>query len=174
MPLICNIPSNLPVESTIVALIPFRMKTDAVDNEQVSEIKKAFSFFDKDGDGKITTEELGTVMRSLGLNPSESELKDMINEVDADNSGTVEFPDFLAMMGRKTSDKDFEEETCEAFKVLDRDNDGFISAAELRRAMSSIGEKLTDDEVDEIIRVADQDGDSRISYGEFVQLLKQK
>lgn len=42
--------------------------------------------------GKITTEELGTVMRSLGLNPSESELKDMINEVDADNSGTVEFP----------------------------------------------------------------------------------
>lgn len=76
------------------------------------------------------------------------------------------------MMGRKTSDKDFEEEACEAFKVLDRDNDGFISAAELRHAMISIGEKLTDDEVDEIIRVADQDGDSRISCKnthEFIQ-----
>lgn len=50
----------------------------------------------------------------------------------------------------------------EAFKVFDRDNNGFISAAELRHVMTSIGEKLTDDEVDEMIREADQDGDGRI------------
>jgi calmodulin len=48
------------------------------------------------------------------------------------------------------------------FKVFDRDNNGFISAAELRHVMTSIGEKLTDDEVDEMIREADQDGDGRI------------
>jgi calmodulin len=46
--------------------------------------------------------------------------------------------------------------------VFDRDNNGFISAAELRHVMTSIGEKLTDDEVDEMIREADQDGDGRI------------
>ncbi len=50
----------------------------------VSEFKEAFALFDKDGDGSITTKELGTVMRSLGQNPTESELQDMINEVDAD------------------------------------------------------------------------------------------
>lgn len=49
-----------------------------------SEFKEAFSLFDKDGDGTITTSELGTVMRSLGQNPTEAELQDMINEVDAD------------------------------------------------------------------------------------------
>lgn len=49
-----------------------------------SEFKEAFSLFDKDGDGTITTKELGTVMRSLGQNPTESELQDMINEVDID------------------------------------------------------------------------------------------
>ncbi len=49
-----------------------------------SEFKEAFSLFDKDGDGTITTKELGTVMRSLGQNPTEAELQDMINEVDAD------------------------------------------------------------------------------------------
>src|ERR1700742_2156305 len=48
-----------------------------------------------DGDGTITTHELGTVMRSLGQNPSESELQDMINEVDADNNGTIDFPGIL-------------------------------------------------------------------------------
>ena len=53
-------------------------------NPFISEFKEAFSLFDKDGDGTITTKELGTVMRSLGQNPTEAELQDMINEVDAD------------------------------------------------------------------------------------------
>lgn len=101
-------------------------------------------------------------MRSLGQNPSEAELQDMINEVDADNNGTIDFPEFLTMMARKMKDTDSEEEIREAFKVFDRDNNGFISAAELRHVMTSIGEKLTDDEVDEMIREADQDGDGRI------------
>ena len=131
-------------------------------------------------------------MRSLGQNPSESELQDMINEVDADNNGTIDFPgtrddqlaingywliyvpEFLTMMARKMKDTDSEEEIREAFKVFDRDNNGFISAAELRHVMTSIGEKLTDDEVDEMIREADQDGDGRIDYNEFVQLMMQK
>jgi len=147
---------------------------DSLTEEQVSEYKEAFSLFDKDGDGQITTKELGTVMRSLGQNPSESELQDMINEVDADNNGTIDFPEFLTMMARKMKDTDSEEEIREAFKVFDRDNNGFISAAELRHVMTSIGEKLTDDEVDEMIREADQDGDGRIDYNEFVQLMMQK
>ncbi|USP77643.1 Calmodulin [Curvularia clavata] len=177
---------------------------DSLTEEQVSEFKEAFSLFvsspspsltrgclqprhgimamlltclflqDKDGDGQITTKELGTVMRSLGQNPSESELQDMINEVDADNNGTIDFPEFLTMMARKMKDTDSEEEIREAFKVFDRDNNGFISAAELRHVMTSIGEKLTDDEVDEMIREADQDGDGRIDYNEFVQLMMQK
>ncbi|KAI9640006.1 hypothetical protein NHQ30_011565 [Ciborinia camelliae] len=77
------------------------------------------------------------------------------------------------MMARKMKDTDSEEEIREAFKVFDRDNNGFISAAELRHVMTSIGEKLTDDEVDEMIREADQDGDGRIDYNEFVQLMMQ-
>ena len=54
-----------------------------------SEFKEAFSLFDKDGDGTITTKELGTVMRSLGQNPTEAELQDMINEVDADGENSI-------------------------------------------------------------------------------------
>ena len=61
--------------------------------EQIAEFKEAFSLFDKDGDGTITTKELGTVMRSLGQNPTEAELQDMVNEVDADGNGTIDFPE---------------------------------------------------------------------------------
>lgn len=78
--------------------------------------------------------------------------------------------EFLTMMARKMKDTDSEEEIREAFKVFDRDNNGFISAAELRHVMTSIGEKLTDDEVDEMIREADQDGDGRIDC-ESLQVL---
>nr|CAD7392687.1 unnamed protein product [Timema cristinae] len=60
------------------------MRADQLTEEQIAEFKEAFSLFDKDGDGTITTKELGTVMRSLGQNPTEAELQDMINEVDAD------------------------------------------------------------------------------------------
>ena len=57
----------------------------------IPEFKEAFSLFDKDGDGTITTKELGTVMRSLGQNPTEQELHDMINEVDVDGINLIQF-----------------------------------------------------------------------------------
>ena len=146
-----------------------RSGDEQLTEEQIAEFKEAFSLFDKDGDGTITTKELGTVMRSLGQNPTEAELLDMINEVDADGNGTIDFPEFLSLMARKMKDTDTEEELIEAFKVFDRDGNGFISAAELRHVMTNLGEKLTDEEVDEMIREADVDGDGQINYEEFLR-----
>ncbi|CAL9170672.1 calmodulin-3-like [Musa acuminata AAA Group] len=143
-------------------------------DDQIAEFKEAFSLFDKDGDGCITTKELGTVMRSLGQNPTEAELQDMINEVDADGNGTIDFPEFLNLMARKMKDTDSEEELKEAFRVFDKDQNGFISAAELRHVMTNLGEKLTDEEVDEMIREADVDGDGQINYDEFVKVMMAK
>nr|GMD19706.1 calmodulin [Ipomoea batatas] len=67
-------------------------------DDQMAEFRAAFSLFDKDGDGCITRKELGTMMRSLGENPSEADLQDMINEVDADGNGTIDFSEFLNFM----------------------------------------------------------------------------
>ena len=142
--------------------------------EQIAEFKEAFALFDKDGDGTITTKELGTAMRSLGQNPTEAELQDMINEVDADENGTIDFPGVLSLMARKMKDADIEEELTEAFKVFDRDGNGFISDAELRHVTTILGEKLTDEEVDEIIREADVEGDDQINDEEFVKMMMAK
>lgn len=79
-------------------------------------------------------------------------------------NGTIDFPEFLTMMARKMKDTDSEEEIREAFRVFDKDGNGFISAAELRHVMTNLGEKLTDEEVDEMIREADIDGDGQVNY----------
>ncbi|KAK0048204.1 Calmodulin [Biomphalaria pfeifferi] len=128
---------------------------DQLTEEQIAEFKEVFSLFDKDGDGTITTKELGTVMRPLGQNPTEAELQDMINEVDADGNGTIKF---LITTARKMKDTDSEVEIREAFRVFDKEGNGFFKAAEFRHVMTNLGEKLTDEEVNEMIKEADGDG----------------
>ena len=132
--------------------------------EQIAEYKEAFSLFDKDGDGTIDASELGTVMRSLGQNPTESELTDMINEIDIDHSGTIDFEEFKTMMIAKDENRSPEDDLKEAFKVFDKDNNGFISAKELKEVMTSLGENLTDEELSEMIKEADIDGDGEVNY----------
>lgn len=147
---------------------------ERLSEEKIAEFKEAFSLFDRDGDGRITTKELGTVMRSLGQNPTEAELQDMAVEVDTDGSGTIDFPEFLSLMARKMRDTDSEEEMREAFRVFDKDGNGYISAAELRHIMTNLGEKLTDEEVDEMIKEADFNDDGQVNYEEFVRMMTEK
>ncbi|KAB2014640.1 hypothetical protein ES319_D09G240500v1 [Gossypium barbadense] len=144
---------------------------DILTQEQIVEFKEAFNFFDKDGDGCITVEELATVIKSLDQNPSEEELQDMINEVDADGNGTIEFSEFLNLMARKMQETDAEEELKEAFRVFDKDLNGYISASELRNVMMNLGEKLSDEEVEQMIKEADLDGDGQVNYDEFVKMM---
>ncbi|KAL0233448.1 hypothetical protein PCE1_001963 [Barthelona sp. PCE] len=145
--------------------------TEALTADQIAEFKEAFSLFDKNNDGSISISELSVVMRALGQNPSNAELRDMINEIDADGNGTIDFPEFLAMMSHKMAENDSEDAVREAFRVFDKDNNGVISADELRFVMCQLGEKLSPNEIDEMISEADSNGDGKISYDEFVRMM---
>jgi len=151
---------------------------DQLTEEQITEFKEAFALFDGDNDGSITSRELCTVMRSLGENPTALEVDAMIKQVDgtfdADGKGHVDFAEFMSLMSHKMKNTDTDEELIEAFKVFDRDSSGFISASNLRQVMANLGEKLTDEEVDEMVVGADLDGDGRINYEEFVKMMMGK
>lgn len=145
--------------------------TEKLTEEQIAEYREVFSLFDKIGDGTITAQYIGTVMRSFGANPTEGELKEMVNEVDVDGIGKIDFADFLTMMAKTVKYTDSEEEIREAFRTIDKYGNGFISAAELRHVMTNLGEKLSEEEVDEMIKEADPDSDGQINYEEFVTML---
>jgi calmodulin len=148
--------------------------SDSLPEDKITECREVFDLFDKDKDGSITTKELGDVMRALGANPTNTELQEMIAEVDKDNSGKIEFNEFLDLFARKMKDPDTEEDLIEAFKIFDKDGSGSISASELRHVMTTLGEKLTEEEADEMIREADTNGDGYIDYVEFVKIMMSK
>ncbi|XP_074656027.1 neo-calmodulin-like isoform X4 [Tubulanus polymorphus] len=150
---------------------------EGLSQKERKEFKEAFTLFDKDGDGKITTYELASVMHFLGSKPSQEQIEVMIDQVDTDGNGTVEFEEFLRMMSNnpiKTLPKTEDEEMREAFKVFDRDNDGFIDAQELRFTMNNLGQPLSDEDVKAMIKEADIDGDGRINYEEFIKMMRLK
>lgn len=145
--------------------------TEHLTEEQIAEFKEAFLIFDKDGDGSISMRELGTVMRSLGQTPTEQDLKKFIDDIDEDGSGTIDFKEFLNLMAKSIQNKDSESVFIDAFKVFDMNGNGTISATELKYVLANTGEKLTEEEIEEIIRETDTDGDGFIDFKEFIRIL---
>lgn len=139
--------------------------------EQIKEAKEAFALFDKDHSGTITVKELGTAMRALGQNPTENEVQEMINEVDANGNGIIDFAEFLNLYATHMKDPFSEAELQEAFATFDRDGNGQISKDELMHIMTNLGEKLSDGEIAAMIQDADVDGNGMINYKEFVRMI---
>lgn len=110
-------------------------------------------------------------MHALGQHPSESEISDMLNEVDADGDGTIDFFEFLTMMARKVKDVDAEAELKEAFDVFDKNGDGFISSEELALVLKNLGEPASGADVARMIKDADLDGNNLIDFEEFKKMM---
>merc|ERR1711997_37081 len=106
------------------------------------EFKEAFQEFDKDGSGTITTKELLPVLRSIGQNPTEDEILNLVVEYDVNGDGTIDFDEFLEMMIKQCKDLDQTLEIKEAFKIFDRDGNGYIDAKELKHVVTRMGEVL--------------------------------
>ena len=91
-------------------------------------------------------------------NPTDAEVQDLINEVDVDGSGALDFSEFCLMMVKKMSESNTDNETQEAYRVFDKEKEGFISRAELRMIFAALPERLTEEEIEEMLEVADEDG----------------
>jgi len=140
-----------------------------LNEDQVEELKLAFDLFDEGGSGALTKSDLKAVCDKFGIKAGPKEIDDMFKEADVTGSGKIGFPEFMSMMARRMKQTDTEEELNEAFRVFDPYNEGSIPEKELANALSTAGDKLSKEELDEFLRVCVVDG--HVQYKTFVNML---
>ncbi|NWY04960.1 CALL4 protein, partial [Nothoprocta ornata] len=139
------------------------------------EFKECFSLYDKKQKGKIRAGDLLVVMRCLGASPTPGEGQDPIPKGPAvpspDRNAELDFSTFLNIMYRQMKQEEPEREILTALSMIDRQRRGFISAAELRAKLTRLGEKLSEQEVDDLLKEAKVGPNGTIKYEEFVRTI---
>jgi len=154
----------------------YSKKKELPEELKIQEYQFLFNHFDKDGSGFMDMAELGDLMRSLGHNPTQQELEDIIQQNDKDGNKKIDFEEFKVLMNkRKEFSSDItDEEIIDAFRTFDKEGIGFLSKNYIKHIMTHLGEIMTDEEADEILSEADVDADGQINYIEFFNTINKK
>ena len=145
--------------------------TKEMNDPKTKELKEAFTMFDRDKDGLINYNELGNVLKSQGFTPTNQELLEMIADVDENEDDKINFEEFLILMHSRLKKADIENELNEAFSVYDKNGSGVISVREFKRIMNSLGEKICQEEIEEIIQKVDPKNRGSINYKDLTKLI---
>ncbi|CAD8155826.1 unnamed protein product (macronuclear) [Paramecium tetraurelia] len=149
-----------------------KVKSELTD-DQKQEIKEAFDLFDTDRSGAIDCHEIKVILRALGFEVKKQEVQALMKEYDRDETGRIEYSDYIELMTRKYCERDPQDEIFRAFKLFDDDNSGKITLRKLKKVSKELGESLSDQELQAMIDEFDKDGDGQINIDEFLSIMKQ-
>ncbi|KAJ1437795.1 EF-Hand 1, calcium-binding site [Sesbania bispinosa] len=157
-------------ENTVTEQNPATNTKPSVYMEDMDELKRVFSRFDTNGDGKISVNELDNVLRALGSTVPSEELERVMKDLDTDNDGFINLTEFAAFCRSDAADGGASE-LREAFDLYDQDKNGLISAAELCLVLNRLGMKCSVEECHNMIKSVDSDGDGNVNFDEFKQMM---
>ncbi len=146
----------------------------SIKKRQVFEsIKAAFSLFDRDNKGMCDVREIGTIVRHLGICPTEIELRDLITECEEEEpTGFIRFEKFERMMSRILLEnqypRDPEDKLLRAFRTLDPDNKGYIEAEKIRTLLTTHGERFSQEEMDDMLSFGSDAESGHFHYEDYV------
>jgi len=138
--------------------------------DDIEDYREAFQLFDTKGDGNIGSEDIGNILRALGTNPTQEDVKKIVSEIDPNGEKRISFEEFIPLLNAQSKKKmggSFEH-FVEAFRIFDREDNSMVSAAEIRHLLSSLGEKLDSEEVDTLLSGM-EDTAGMINYEQFVR-----
>ncbi|CAL1537420.1 unnamed protein product [Lymnaea stagnalis] len=143
----------------------------SISDEERKEIREAFQILDEDGDGRLSLEDMKTLLQSQFMVFTDSQVTAVVKELDEDDSGFIEYKEFEKYVIENNLSKptveEFGAEMKEAFQLFDTDKNGYIDAHEFKSFMTTLGDKMTDEEVMDMMKDADTNGDGQIDYLEF-------
>ncbi|XP_017776947.1 PREDICTED: troponin C-like [Nicrophorus vespilloides] len=149
---------------------------DDLDKEQMSMLKSTFDAFDIERKGYIGTDMIGTILDMLGTQLIGEELQSVITEIDEDGNGEVNFVEFANMAARFLVEDDEDTDAIQlelkgAFRLYDKEGNGFITTDVLREILRELDEKLSDDDLDNMIDEIDADGSGTVDWDEFKSVM---
>jgi centrin-2/centrin-1 len=156
-------------------------RREVLNAQHTKDIKEAFDLFDIAGTGTIEGKELRVALRALGFNPSRDEIERFVGSTS--QSGKIDFHEFLSIIIDKVSEPDTHEDIVRAFSMLDIEGKGYITKESLQKVINSLGEGLSEEEVEKMITVAkkiskgkknkDDKGERsvEITFNEFLKIM---
>ena len=142
--------------------------------DEVEEIKEAFDIFDPDYTGSIQVSALLDAMKTLSFDSKNPAIYQMIADFDDDGNGAIEFEEFLDMMTARISDRNTKEDLRRVFNLFDDTRQGEIKVENLKRVARELGEEIAEEELKEIVARADLDGDSKLTFEDFYNVMTRK
>uniref|UniRef100_A0A1B6C7M9 EF-hand domain-containing protein n=1 Tax=Clastoptera arizonana TaxID=38151 RepID=A0A1B6C7M9_9HEMI len=150
--------------------------TDDLDKDQMALLKRAFDAFAQDK-GYIEANMVGTILQMLGTEVSDKQLQEIITEVDADGSGQLEFEEFVTLAATFLTEEEhqdaaaMQEELREAFRLYDKEGNGYITTEVLREILKELDDKITAEDLDSMIEEIDSDGSGTVDFDEFMEVM---
>ena len=153
-----------------------KYEKNGLTEDEVMEIKEAFDLFDTDKSGEIDTNELKQALKNLGIDAKNQTLANMMADLDKDNSGQIDFGEFIDMMTAKMSDRDTREDLEKVFRLFlgDDDKADKIQLKHLKRVARELNENMSEEELQEMITRADLNKDQGVDFEEFYTIMTKK
>lgn len=142
-----------------------------VTDKQFADAKQTFALYVKKGGDTVATKDLDKLFKSLALHVEDNKLKDWADEMDEDATGQLDWDMFKILFERKLKEDEEEKELRDAFRVLDSQKKGVIPTDDLRWILKSLGDDITDQEIEDMIAETDTDGSGTVDYEEFKSLM---
>merc|ERR1711915_500984 len=143
--------------------------------DEIKCLKVCFNLFDVKKQDFLSGDDLGDIMRAMGFRPTDEELKDLLEEVDEDGSGEIEFGEFCQLCATfLVEDPDMEtmqKELRDSFRLYDKEGQGFITMETLRGLISELLGPLSDEDLNGIVAELDEDGSGTMDFEEFCEMM---